>query len=262
MKRLILASVLFLAGGSLRAQTNAVNFTAPDCTSGSHTLFTELDNGNVVVLVWVMPCSSCVSDAKAAYDAAQTAAAAHPGKVLYWLADDVGNQNCTAINTWATANGIGSPVILDNTGTVVKESDYGGSGMPHVVVMSGADHKIYYNKLNGSNDGTAITTAINQALAAVASKVPDASNDMSLKLYPNPAKNKISVDYNLRASADVNLEILNISGAVIKTIAQGVQGMGTHTAEINLDGQLPAGVYMLRINTGDGVASIKFTISE
>ena len=131
-------------------QTTATNWTANDCDGVSHTLFNTLDSGKIVVLTWIMPCGMCDAGAKQAYDAAQSFATSHPGKVAYYLIDDFGNTSCAQIATFATSNNIGPAnlTMFDNTGIPIDEDDYGGSGMPHVAVI-GPDHQIYFNKLNG-----------------------------------------------------------------------------------------------------------------
>ena len=61
MKKTLLTAIsgLFTILGF--AQTTATDFTANDCGGTSHTLFTELNAGNVIVITWVMPCSSCIT---------------------------------------------------------------------------------------------------------------------------------------------------------------------------------------------------------
>src|SRR4051812_39968068 len=102
MKKALLAVSIFLLNGIMAySQTTATDFTAADCSAVNHSLFTELNAGKVVVLVWVMPCGACVSDAKAGYDAAQSFAISNPGKVLYWMSDDAGNTACSSLSSWA-----------------------------------------------------------------------------------------------------------------------------------------------------------------
>ena len=55
MKKLLLASSLLLLSGFIAFGQTAVNFTGNDCAGTSHTLFTELDAGKVIVVTFVMP---------------------------------------------------------------------------------------------------------------------------------------------------------------------------------------------------------------
>lgn len=83
MKKIIFTltiALMFVATIS-KAQTTASDFTATDCSSMSHNLYTELNAGKVVVISWVMPCSACVGGATAASNAVQSFATSHPA----WL---------------------------------------------------------------------------------------------------------------------------------------------------------------------------------
>jgi len=57
-KQILTFTFLILNTFGLIAQTNATDFTANDCDGVSHHLFSELDNGKVVVIAWVMPCNT------------------------------------------------------------------------------------------------------------------------------------------------------------------------------------------------------------
>lgn len=263
MKSLLLA-VAFLATGCVvaTAQTTATNFIAADCNGNTHTLFNKLDSGKVVVLVWVMPCSMCISDGDAAYDAAQSFATSHPGKVLYYLVDDVGNTSCNTLAAWATSSGIGATnrTIFGNAGAVINENDYGGNGMPHVTVIGGANHAIFYNQRNGSNNGPAIQAAIQQALATTSIQQPSNPGN-ELSIYPNPATDKISVSYSLTRAGEVRLEVINVNGAVVKAFSQK-QSSGRQTANIQFEDALVPGNYTLKLNSEGTSKVASFTVAK
>ena len=248
MKSLLLVFALLMFGSTVAtAQTTATNFTATDCSGNNHTLFNKLDSGKIVVLVWVMPCSMCISDAKAAYDAVQSFASSHPGKVLYYLADDVGNTPCSSLAAWATSNGIGTTnrTIFGNGGAVINENNFGGSGMPHVTVIGGANHAIFYNQRNGSNNGPAIQSAIQQALTTTSVQEASHAGD-EVSIYPNPASDMISVSYSLARAGHVRIEVFNVNGSVVKTFSQE-QTSGRQSATIHFDGVLVPGYYTLKL---------------
>ena len=260
MKKLLLAlPMLLLTALTVSAQTTATNFTASDCSSNSHTLYTDLDNGKIVVLVWVMPCGNCIGGAKAAWDAAQSFAVSNPGKVVYYLSDDVGNASCSTLSSWASTNSIGPAnlTVFDNSGTAINETNYGGSGMPHVMVIGGLDHKIYFNEKNGAASG--ITTAINSAIAATGVKETTAATS-ELKVFPNPAKERVSVNYSLGQSSAVSIIITNVVGAKVKTLSYPSQAAGQHEINITLDNSLSNGTYFLQLNAGGMQQTVKFAI--
>ena len=263
MKKLLLSLVCLLSIINLvLAQTTAANFTATDCNSTSHTLHTVLANGKVIVLVWIMPCLTCISDAKGAYDAVQAFASSHPGQVLYYLIDDNGNTSCGTLNSWANTNAIGSNrTVFDNAGAAINENNYGGSGMPHVMVIGGGTaHTVFFNQLNGSNNGPAIQSAITQALAATnVSNVNSVTAPVSV--YPNPTHNDITVSYSLGHTSDVSIEVVNITGSVVKSLQYDKQSAGIHDTRIDL-GSISNGIYLVKVHSDNGTASTKFTLAK
>lgn len=258
MKQTIITiAILLTVFSTVHAQTTATNWTAQDCSSTSHTLFTDLDNGKIVVMVWVMPCGSCVNGATAAYNAAQSFATSNPGKVVYYIADDLGDASCSALNTWITSNSIGSlsnMTVFSNAGNVIKESDFGGSGMPHVTVIGGTNHKIYYNKMNSAtNDQSGITSAISSAIASV--DVENITNQIKFSVSPNPLTETLSINYGQPIK---KISVLSLTGQVIK---EETYTTGKLNPTINLTA-VATGVYTVKVIDITGQSGIQKIVKE
>lgn len=242
MKKLLLFSLLATAGFTVKSQTTATDFTALDCNAVSHNLFTELNAGKVVVMVWVMPCSACEGPAKAAYNAVQTFASSHPGKVLYYLIDDYGDDPCPTLSGWVNSASIGNAAnmaIFENAGNTIKMSDYGSNGMPKVVVAGGAGHTIYFNKNNNlADDEPGITAAINDALNPTG--IREITNEIRFSVAPNPAGSEIAIGYEAPVRTVV---ITTIGGQVVK---ENVFTNGLLNPVISL-GDLAKGIYLVRV---------------
>lgn len=90
-----------------------------------------------------------------------------------------------------------------------------------------------------------VVTSVSNALAAP-----------QLKLYPNPASNFISLDWNNMMVGKFSVSISNMHGQVIKKLT--FQNNGVSPLEINIS-DLPHGMYVLEvINTGNRRVSEKF----
>jgi hypothetical protein len=245
MKKIFTSFALLAITTAAHAQTTATNWTAADCNSVSHTLFNDLDNNKVVVMVWVMPCGSCINGAKAAYNTVQSYASTNPGKVLLYLADDNGDDNCTALSSWISSNNIGTNITtFSNAGNVIKESDFGGSGMPHVAVMAGADHKIYFNKLNAAaNDPTGIQNAINSAIAAL--NVTETAGLTAFTVSPNPVAETMNIKCGVAIKEVV---ITDMAGQVVKLQAFTKAQMNP-VIDMN---SIAAGTYIISVTDANG----------
>jgi hypothetical protein len=255
MKKLLLA-LSVLAFSNLKAQTTATNWTATDCNSVSHTLFNELDSGYVIVFVWVMPCGSCVNASTTAYNVVQSFASSHPGKVRYYIADDFGD-NCANLSGWISMNSIGNAAnmtMFDNNGVPIDENDFGGTGMPHVVVMGGPNHQIFFNKKNSqANDQAGIQAAINSAIAAT--NVREMKTEGSFAILPNPASDVLHIAY------DKNVKKIAVIAANGQVVKEEVYKAGKKNPSVNI-AQLPAGVYTVRLTDVDGKTGVSKVVKQ
>jgi hypothetical protein len=228
------------------AQITATDFTANDCEGTSHHLFGEMDAGKVVVIAWVMPCSSCIAPSKTAYNVAKDFEVSHPGKVIYYLVDDYANTTCASLKGWGATN-IGNSINAVFSDTKIKMSDYGTDGMPKIVVMGGPEHKVTYNANNsGANNEAGIRSAITSLIGTTS--IETSKNTLTgFKVHPNPAASSTNISYQLTEKTDLNIYVYNMLGKQISNIQLGMQNPGNHKYELNTS-NYPDGIYMVKIN--------------
>jgi hypothetical protein len=74
-------------------------------------------------------------------------------------------------------------------------------------------------------------------------------------VYPNPFRANLAVRYHLPCAGRVSLKVYDMSGRLVKTLANGTEPPGTQAASFRgLDDKgrsLPAGVYLVRFVAGD-----------
>lgn len=250
MKKIFLSIAAVCGIFTAQAQT-APDFTATDCNSVSHTLYTELAAGKTVVLTWVMPCGACVNGGKAAQNAVQSFDATNPGKVIYWLIDDLGDTPCPSLSSWTSSNGITKPTLFGNAGNAIDENDFGGTGMPHVVVIA-PNKTILYDKKNGAtNDEAGIKAAITQAIALNVTDIDPAR----ISIAPNPASAEVRITYD-KAIASIKV----------------VTSLGQAAAEFNYSDRrlnptinisaLPAGIYKVLITDVEGKLGVSQIVKQ
>ena len=97
------------------------------------------------------------------------------------------------------------------------------------------------------NAQAAVIAAINGTVGTA-----NLSATQTMKIYPNPATDRILIDLKGDASSGI-YEICDLSGRSLKKIA--FEG-GGHTT-LYLDGVAP-GVYVLRLRSGSGDAAVRF----
>ena len=250
--------LLAVALGAITLQANAqtaTNFNCTDCHNIQHDLFAELDAGKVIVITWVMPCASCTGPALTTYNVVQSYQASDSGRVFMYLCDDYANTSCTALNTWKSTIGLANAVDFSNA--AIHMNDYGGSGMPKIVVLGGSNHTVFYTADN-TVDATALQNAINAALAVTGI---DEQNELAagFSVHPVPATDEARITFNLPQTAPVEVGLYDISGKLAKNIHSGILSRGQHSNVLHTQ-DLPAGNYVLRITDGKQRATLNLPI--
>ena len=90
-------------------------------------------------------------------------------------------------------------------------------------------------------------------ISAVQNKVIDNS---SIKLYPNPVVNQVSIEFTAEKNISATVQIINTNSQVVKNLTLIMQaGKNIKTIAVN---DLTAGNYILMIKTGQSTRSTKF----
>ncbi|MBC8304611.1 T9SS type A sorting domain-containing protein [Flavobacteriales bacterium] len=227
---------------------NATNFITDDCNGISHNLFDELDNGEVIVLAWVMPCGPCATYAGYAATAVESFAISHPGKVKFYMVDDFANSNCQYLSSWATNYHISTDAIFSSSD--INMNDYGGPGMPKVVVIGKYNYSIYYNGNNTSITKVDVSNAINLALSESTLNINNTEN--IYKLFPNPTSDYLSFTVPLKK--DDQIEIFNNLGGKISDF-----NFSNNFIDVS---NLETGMYFLKITSEKTKSVSKFMINK
>ncbi|GAB3644101.1 M1 family aminopeptidase [Spirosoma arcticum] len=72
----------------------------------------------------------------------------------------------------------------------------------------------------------------------------------SLRVYPNPATDALTVDFTTAKTGSTTLQLTNLTGQRVRTLGERSLAPGSHTRTFNLHG-LPAGHYTLTVQTPD-----------
>lgn len=99
-----------------------------------------------------------------------------------------------------------------------------------------------------------------------ASETPLHPQDFALQpAYPNPFNASVTLEYSLSQTGEVELNVYDISGRLVTTLASGSQTPGMHT--VRWDGfangsQVSTGLYFARLISGGNVATQKLLLMK
>lgn len=212
MRKII--SLLFICLGCSMSfsQSNAPDWTLPDCNSTSHTLYTYLDSQEVVVMEFVMGCSSCTDAGTLLMNLKNEYAVSHPGKVNFFLMDYFPSNDCSDVTTtWSTHNFDALFSGCWNEKDFYYPTLY---PMPAIVIAAGNYHTVIYNDLSWqSGDTTLIKQAIDQFFVTVGIEQQENTfNEEHILIYPNPAHETAFMSLGNMDLENLKIQIYDMSG--------------------------------------------------
>lgn len=79
------------------------------------------------------------------------------------------------------------------------------------------------------------------------------------RVTPDPLRSSGRVSFRLAREAFVQLDLVDVQGRALRPLASGTRGAGEHTISLER-GDLPAGLYWLRLRTGDVTRTTRFVL--
>ena len=85
------------------------------------------------------------------------------------------------------------------------------------------------------------------------------TNNHNLRLYPNPVRKRVSIEFDIPEPRKVEIRLLNMSGREITTLINQSLPPGRHESSFDLSG-MPEGLYLLRFQTEREIETRRMTI--
>lgn len=113
-----------------------------------------------------------------------------------------------------------------------------------------------------SMDGGSPTEVTSARYYDASSNIPDNVQETSLylKFFPNPAQNKIYLNYNIISRSHIKLFLYNQIGGKVREIVNKEQQEGNYQLEVNL-GNLTKGVYYMQMHSNENVITKKLILN-
>jgi hypothetical protein len=244
-----------------KAQTTAMQFNGLDCNNNAVDLFADLDAGKAVILHFYMPsCGGCPPPAQNIQKMATHINALHPGKVKGYDFPFQNTTTCTYSSNWVSSNSLSGLYAPMDSGAA-HVAHYGGFGMPTVVLLGGADHRVLFSTLSFSTSDTTIMRDSIEALLNSSSGIAHLSNAVSsFNVFPNPASEMISINLHLKEVSNFLIDITDVSGKQLTVIMNEKQS-GRVTKQFPTTA-LPNGNYFVRLQVNGKTITQKLNITH
>jgi photosystem II stability/assembly factor-like uncharacterized protein len=86
-----------------------------------------------------------------------------------------------------------------------------------------------------------------------------AENFINLTVFPNPASNEVTIQYQLKESGKVIAELVDLNGKIVKTLFNDSQTIGNQEFIFGVS-NFPSGNYFLRMNSGNKTTVEKIAV--
>jgi glycosidase len=143
-------------------------------------------------------------------------------------------------------------VTFSNSGTwydYLTGETITATGVAQTLVLQPGEYHVYLNK----NITNVITTPVIDII--------NPGNALQVYAYPNPIESNSIADMFIPEKGYVQIDLWNIQGQKTKTIFAGTLPKGKHTVSLSAKtNNLPAGMYMLHVQTRTGSRTLKVLI--
>lgn len=87
------------------------------------------------------------------------------------------------------------------------------------------------------------------------------NNVGNVSVYPNPANGLTSVTFDLKSGSKADIEVVNVLGQKVTSVASSSYAAGEHTVYFNA-ADMNNGIYFVNVTTAEGKATYRFVVSK
>lgn len=241
----------------------AMDFNTNDCNGNPVHLFADLDAGNAVVLFYYMPsCGSCPPHASEIQTMANNINAVFPGKVKAYSFPYQDVTDCVYSASWVIDNSL--PLYSPMINGAAALAYYGEFAMPTIVLLGGSSHNVMMVLDQGFDvsDTIAMRDSILNLLDPSSSNIKETTKNVFFtKVFPNPTSDILNIEFNLKETSEVLIEMVDLDGRIILTKISEKLNQGAIKKQINVS-QIPGGIYFIKINVDGLITTEKVNIKH
>ncbi len=258
--KLILTMAIIITGifSSAKAQT-AMQISGEDCYGEPVDMFADLDAGKAIILHFYMPdCGACPPPADKMQEMATNIMIDYPDMVKGYAFPFQDVTTCEYSVSWVEDNHL--PFFAPMDSGEYPLAYYGGFGMPTVVLLGGADHRVMFTTLSFiTSDTTEMRDSILNLFGAPTNILNNNSFISNFNIYPNPANETISINADLLVTSDLEIRVLDITGKLLIEVAEEKNVTGNYSKQLSTS-SLPEGIYFIKLITNGKSLMKKVTI--
>lgn len=187
----------------------------------------------------------------------------YPGMITAYAMPYNNSASCSYTSSWVSSSNLSLYAPFDSGAAQV--SNYGGFGMPTVVVLGGSasNRRVMFATQSFSTSDTTIMrdSILNLLQTTTGFSTGDNTPVANLNVFPNPANENMSIDFEITQSSEVNLSITDLTGKNIQEIFAGKLTSGKYNYPWSVT-NIPSGLYLVNIIINGNSTRQKITIKH
>ncbi len=259
MKILITISIVLSGFFSIAKAQTAMQIAGEDCYGNPVNMFADLDAGKAIIILFFMPdCGACPPPANKLQEMASNIMNNYPDVVKGYAYPFQNVTPCEDAVAWVEDNHV--PFFAPMDSGEYPLAYYGGFGMPTVVLLGGADHRVMFSTLSFiTSDTTEMRDSILNMLGAPTDILSNFSSISDFSIYPNPANLTMQINVELALNSDLEISIHDITGKLLVQVAEEKNVAGNFSKQVNVSSMLE-GIYLVKITANGNTKMNMITI--
>ncbi|NJN78722.1 MAG: T9SS type A sorting domain-containing protein [Saprospiraceae bacterium] len=167
-------------------------------------------------------------------------------------------------------------ILKDNSGTFINDAITDDNGKFKFYGLSDGSYTIFVDKIGIDNELAPMVTltAAQQSQDTLrlllhsyylemlsANTTVKVLNVQNIAIYPNPIQTTLTIEYDLVASANINIDILDVNGRIVKNLKNERQNAGNHQHLEDISkNNFPNGIYFIRLQFDNQILTKKIIV--
>ncbi len=166
--------------------------------------------------------------------------------------------NCTVGDTIRFIYVSGSNPTRSDDGQSIPTFTLSNSNQTRSFVMTSPGTIPYYSTTHGDQNGSGMAGIIN--VSGLSANVANKSLVNSLSVFPNPANDKIYVNFVVKKENNVAIRLLDVLGNDVAVLASDRYSMGEYRQSFAVPARVTKGLYFVKVSVGSEVAIKRISI--
>jgi plastocyanin len=166
--------------------------------------------------------------------------------------------NCTVGDTIRFVYVSGNNPTRSDDGQSIPTFSLTNNNQSKAFVMTSAGSIPFYSTTHGDQNGSGMSGQIN--VSGLSASIANKSLVSSLSVFPNPANDKINVNFVVKRENNVLIRLLDVLGNDVAVLASDKYSAGEYRQSFAVPARVTKGLYFVKVSVGSEVAIKRISI--